>query len=197
MAAQIRTRYCSAARRWVAAGFVLSWLITAAYAVASDTPKVSITGGADTSGQNYTWTVTNHYASPIVFVEFPHYHAGVFFPPKGWESEATAIVEIGYKEEPGVCIGRTDSLDLAIDKGESGAFRMKIAPLPTRRGKGTVRVRFADRTEAAVAGVELPQQELIGDQYAPLIGLGVIFLVFVIVRTVRAKRRRGGGTGAA
>ncbi|MGB2985820.1 MAG: hypothetical protein WBE26_08045 [Phycisphaerae bacterium] len=153
--------------------------------------KVTITGGADASGQNYTWTVTNKHTSPIVYVEFPHYHAGLFFAPKGWSTESTALVRVGYKDEPGVCIAKSDSPTAGISAGQSVTFRMGIAPLPTRRGKGTVRVRFADGTEAGVTGVELPQPEVIGDKYAPLIGLGAIFLVWMVVRTVRgAKTRR-------
>ncbi len=158
---------------------------------AADKPKVTITGGADASGQHYAWTVTNRHTSPIVYVEFPHYHADLFFAPENWSTKTTALVNVGYKDEPGVCIARVESPAAGIHLGGALDFGMRIAPLPTKRGKGTVLVRFADGTESGVAGVELPQPRGVWDKYASLIGLGAIFLLWIIFRARRwAKARR-------
>ena len=158
---------------------------------AADKPKVTITGGADASGQHYAWTVTNGHTSPIVYLEFPHYHADLFFAPENWSAETTALVNVGYKDEPGVCIARAESPVAGIHLGGALDFGMRIAPLPTKRGKGTVLVRFADGTESGVAGVELPQPRGVWDKYASLIGLGAIFLLWIIFRARRwAKARR-------
>src|SRR5437868_3393823 len=43
----------------------------------------------DASGQNYAWIVTNNHTSPIVYVEFPHYHADTFHTPDGWDQKCT------------------------------------------------------------------------------------------------------------
>lgn len=163
------------------------WLVTTPPAPASGSPKVGIAGGADASGHNYRWTITNNHSSPIVSVEFPHYHADLFFAPEGWGTETTALVNVGYKDAPGECIATVDSPAKGIANGRSQAFGMRIAPLPTRRGGGTVIVRFADGSSARVDSVELPRPERIGDKYLPLIGLGMIFLVWVVFRAVRGR----------
>ena len=76
---------------------------------AAQQPKVTISGGADTSGQNYRWTVTNHYGSPVVYIQFPHYHADTFFAPDGWEKECTNLIRVGARNAPGTCTARADS----------------------------------------------------------------------------------------
>ncbi|UCC29594.1 MAG: hypothetical protein JSU86_15490 [Phycisphaerales bacterium] len=158
---------------------------------AAEEPKVTIVGGADASGHNYSWTVTNEYTSPIVYLEFPHYHADLFFAPESWSTETTALVNVGSKDKPGVCIARAESPAVGILPGRALNFGMRVAPLPTRRGQGTVLVRFADGTESGIAGVGLPQPGSAWDEYASLIGLGTIFLLWIIFRARRwAKTRR-------
>lgn len=157
----------------------------------AQSPKATITGGADASGQKYTWTVTNEYTSPIVYVEFPHYRAGLFFAPEGWSIETTGLVGVGDGKQQGVCSASVESPGAGIRPGETATYSMQIAPLATSRGRGTVYVRFADGTEARIAGVELPQRENVGDKYTPLIGLAAIFIIWVLVRAKgKAKRRR-------
>ena len=165
-------------------------MIAVSPAALADRPKVTIVGGADASGHNYSWTVTNGYTSPIVYVEFPHYHADLFFAPKSWSTETTALVNVGSKDEPGVCIARAESPAAGIPPGRALNFGMRVAPLPTRRGQGTVLIRFADGTESSVTGVGLPQPGSVWDEYASLIGLGTIFLLWIIFRARRWLRTR-------
>ena len=173
--------------RSLAAGFYFV-LLGSASVVAN--PTASITGGADASGHSYTWQVRNGGASPIVEVRFPHFRAGLFFPPPGWSNDCTALVHVGAKDEPGVCTARAVAPADGIAPGQSVAFSMQIASSGAKRGPGEVTVRFADGSETRVAGVELPQQEGLGDKYVSLIALGGVFIIFVAVQAVR-KRRQG------
>ncbi|MEK7732337.1 MAG: hypothetical protein AAB363_10825 [Planctomycetota bacterium] len=173
--------------RSVAAGFCVA-LIGPASALADS--AVSITGGADASGHTYTWQVANGGASPIVEVRFPHYRAGLFFPPPGWSNDCTALVHVGAKDEPGVCTARSPAPADGIAPGRSAPFSMQIAADGAKRGRGEVVVRFADGSETRIAGVELPQQEGLGDKYVSLIALGAVFIIFVAVQAVRKRRRR-------
>lgn len=155
-----------------------------------DTTKVVISGGPDTSGHNYAWTITNNHASPIVYVEFPHYHAGLFFAPEGWSTE-------GCENQPRMCAASAESPAVGIPRGQASTFRMRIDPRGAKRGEGTVLVRFADETRVNVGGVELPRSEAVADKYAPLIGLGAIFVVWMTVRTMRRAKRRRRATSTA
>jgi hypothetical protein len=152
--------------------------------------KATITGGADASGHQYSWTVTNKRSSPIVRVEFPHYRAGVFYAPDGWSTdESTFLVGVGVKDRAGVCIAQVTSTADAIAPGNSATFRMQIAAIGVQRRPGAVLLSFADGSEAAVSGVELPTRAGFAERNLSLIGLGTIFVVAVIVRGFRARRR--------
>ena len=49
---------------------------------------MAIEGGVRPSNrQYYDWKVTNHHTSPIIYIEFPHYHADTFGAPAGWTQE--------------------------------------------------------------------------------------------------------------
>ena len=167
-------------------------LVSAACAFASD-PSAGITGGADTSGHTYTWQVHNGGTSPLLQVRFPHYRAGLFFPPQGWSSDCTALVKVGAEDEPGICTSRSMAPADRIATGGLLTFAMQIAPAGAKRGPGEVTVRFADGSETRVGGVELPQRERAGDRYLPLFGLGGVFVTFVIARAVRNRSRRTRG----
>jgi hypothetical protein len=149
---------------------------------------VTIEGGPDASGDNYAWTVTNAYTSPIVYVEFPHYHATLFFAPDGWTTQSTFLVNVGVEDSPGVCAATAATEARGISPGRSGTFRMRIHQGGTRQGTGTVRVRFADGREISVPGVRLAVPEALSDRFGPLIGLGVVFLLLLVIQAVRRKR---------
>jgi len=168
--------------------------IVPAMAAANDA-QVSIEGGADEedpSGHNYTWTVTNHHASPIVSVEIPHYRADTFTAPKGWKTECTYLVGIGVPDKPGVCRAMPESPGAGLVRGASAEFRMRIAGGGTtpQPGRGRVLVRFADGSETAVEGVEVPQAPAASTRYIPLIGLAAIFAAVVAVREYRRRKTR-------
>jgi len=173
----------------------LCWMLPAQPAVGANTPKVTITGGVDITGDGYTWTISNDYASPIVYVKFPHYHATLFFAPDGWSTQSTFLVNVGVKDRPGICTARAEQPASGITRGNAGTFRMRIYQPGTRRGLGTVLVRFADDSELKISGVEMPTPEAISDKYAPLIGLGAIFIIWLAIGARRrAKARRAGAS---
>jgi len=152
-------------------------------------PQVSITGGADPSGHQYRWTVTNRASSPVVLVEFPHTQADLFLAPAGWKIRNTNLINVGVKSDSGVCRATVESSADGIDFGESAEFSMRIAPAGALRGVGNVRVRWADGTESWISGVELPIRPPRGETFTSLIALGAIFLGFVAVAAWRRKRR--------
>jgi len=169
-------------------------LVTACASVA-DGQAVVITGGADASGHTYSWQVRNEGASPLVEIHFPHFRGGLFFPPKGWSGDCTALVQVGAKDEPGICTARAPAPADGIAPRQSAPFSMQIASSGAKRGLGEVIVRFADGSEARVAGVELPQREAAGDKNLPLYGLGGLFAIFVIAQAIRKRRRRATSAG--
>jgi hypothetical protein len=152
---------------------------------AQPTAKATIAGGSDESGQRYRWTVTNHHAAPVIRVEFPHYMADLFTVPEGWHGELTD--PLGKTGRSGLFIASSADPTRGIAQGRSAAFDLKIGPAGTPRGKGDVLVRFADDTEILVRA-EVPVQEPAGDRHIALIGLGLIFGAFVLIRAFR----RGG-----
>jgi len=161
---------------------------------AAQQPRVTITGGADGSGQNYHWTVTNHYGSPVVYIQFPHYHADTFLTPDGWEKECTNLIHVGARKKPGTCTASVDSPGKGIASGHSAEFGMRLARGGGyHRRPGQVTVRFADGTQTIVGGVELPTASTTSERLYALIGFA---LVFVIVVYVQVRRRRKGAPAA-
>ncbi len=140
---------------------------------------VTITGGTDTAGHEYRWTVANKAASPIIYLEFPQYHGDLCLPPEGWTSELS----------PAACVCRAPSAIEGIAPGRSLDVRVRVGPLGAQRGQGGVIVRFADGTEKKVGGVDLPVPESTGDQFVPLIGLGIVMLVVILAQR-RGRRRK-------
>jgi len=157
-------------------------------AFAADPPNVMIKGGSSDSGHNYTWSVTNRYASPIVRITFPQYRATVFDVPDGWDRDCTHLLGSGSPDEPGTCTAEAIAPGTGIERGTSESFTMRVWQSGTQRTRGTVSIRFADGTQLDVAGVELPAREAFGDRYVSLLGLGSIFLVWLMVRAVRSKK---------
>lgn len=156
---------------------------------AAQQPKVTITGGADGSGQNYHWTVTNHCGSPVVYIQFPHYHADTFITPDGWEKECINLIRVGARNAPGTCTASVDSPGKGIAPGRSTEFGMRLARGGGHhRRPGHVTVRFADGTQTIVAGVELPTASSTSEQLYALIGFALVFVIIVIVQTRRRRK---------
>lgn len=148
-------------------------------------PNVAISGGADDSGQNYTWKITNEHDSPIIFVEIPQYKAAVGFPPDGWESKLTNPRGLGGRT--GFFRSEVGTEADGIAPGESATFGLTVSVRGTPRGKGDVLIRFADETETRVRA-EVPIKEAPVDRNVSLIGLSLIFAVFLVVRAVKRRK---------
>lgn len=150
---------------------------------------ISISGGADGSGHFYAWTLTNSGKHSVTEVEFPHYHATLFFPPSGWLYECTGLVAVGFKDKPGMCIARADGL-ARLAPGKSAEFKMQIASMGARRGQGIVRMVLDDGSTIKLSGVEIAMQEPTSEKHIPLIGLGLIFFTAMAVRALRTRRAK-------
>ena len=153
-----------------------------------DLPKVTISGGASDVDHSYTWTISHEHTSPIIYVEFPHYRASLFFAPEGWTTESTFLVNVGVKDKPGVCRAWAALPTSGITAGGAASFKMQVSRKGTVPRTGTVLVRFADGTEVNVPGVELPFRESFSDKYMSLYGLGVVFLLWVVIRAMRTRK---------
>lgn len=182
-------RYKGAMRRaWIV---VLLTGIGAGMAQAADA-KVVIVGGCDETGHEYTWQVTNRSSSRIVRIEFPHYAADLFSTPENWRQgtlKEMNLVNPGWKsKEGGVCWAEAKPPYPGLAPGQPATFGMRVAGMGALRGTASVRVVFADGTSTLVPGVELPQQPVRGSPYLALIGTGLIFGLFIVIREVRRRR---------
>lgn len=161
------------------------WLSADLATAQSDKP-VTITGGPNTANNQYRWEVTNHGPSPIVELSFPHYYGTLFLPADGWSVECTGLVNVGVKNPVGTCIVKADS---GISRGQTVEFAMRVQPLPTRAGEGVVSVALADGSTLQIAGVNLPQAQSTVSRHITLIGLGLVFGIGLLVRTLRNKSK--------
>ncbi len=181
---------------WLAA---VGW-VALAVPCAADEKKVTVSGGVDASG-SYRWTITNYYDSPIVFVQFGHYHGDMFLTPPGWKREATYLVNVGVPDRPGVCTAWVDSPKEGIPRYGSAEFGLRMAVISARVGKGEFLIRFADGTSTVVTGVTLPVAPEKIESYAGLIGFALLFAGLVgleLRRRLRARRAmRSASAGAA
>ncbi len=169
---------------------VAAWLVLLHSTALAADPKVTITGGAEDVGHHYSWVVTNQHWSPIVRVEFPHYRAYLFHIPEGWSAETTNLVHVGTKDEPGVCVAVAPSTVEGIARRQSAEFGMQVGDLRAKPRPGIVVVHFADGSEVRVDGVAMPTRVGVGDDHVPLIGLGLIFVVWLLLAAVRRRSRK-------
>jgi hypothetical protein len=151
--------------------------------VAAQPAKVVVAGGADPSGQNYEWTITNHHPSPLVFIEFSHFHADTFTAPAGWKKEITNPSIAGADESKGgLCRATAESPSSGISTGGSAAFGLRLARIGAPKGRGTMTVRFADGVSFAVTGVSLPVPPSSWERIGTVLLLGGAFVAFLIFR---------------
>jgi hypothetical protein len=153
----------------------------------ADQPAVSIEGGADLTGHNYEWIVTNNGRRAVTAVEFPHYRATLFFAPDGWRVECTNLQNVGVADASGVCRATAVDASSAVAPGRSGSFKMS-ASMATVPGGRSVIVSFGDGTTEQVGDVPVPQPEPLVQRYLPLIGLGVIAAAFALLRILARKK---------
>ena len=155
-------------------------------------PPVTIEGGADATGNNYAWTVTNNGKVPIVFIEFPHFGADGFTAPDGWEVHCTNLLNLGVRNPEGVCQATAKTPSDGIAPGRSASFHMRVSAQGAHSAPGQVKLRLEDGTELVAQNISLPQRESFGDQYISFIGLAIIFVVFVVATAVRRRSKRSG-----
>ncbi|MFQ5804855.1 MAG: hypothetical protein ACE5I3_00230 [Phycisphaerae bacterium] len=167
----------------------LTVLARVVVAASADEPAVTITGGADGTGQFYEWKVTNNHTSPVVYIEFPHFRGDTFSAPAGWAQEWKNRAMVGGgKPAPGWV--RTSVKDPAqgISPGDSARFVLRVSRAGADRRPGKVTVRFADRTEVTVADVELPTAKSFLERNVMGIGLAAIFALALLVHFRRRRK---------
>lgn len=164
-------------------------LLGPALTIAGDEPKVMIEGGVRSDNrQFYDWKVTNHHTSPIIYIEFPHYHGDTFIAPAGWAQEWKNRSMVGGKNAPGWVRTNVESPTEGIPPGGSAGFQMRIARAGALARPGQVAVRFADGTELIVADVELPSAQSFLEQNIMVFGLGLIFVVALLIHFHRRRK---------
>ncbi len=173
---------------------VVALLIPSGASAQSETPKVVITGGPDTTGQSYTWVVANQYDSPIVGVEIPHFGGGLFNGQEGWSADCTNLVGVGVDNEPGLCTGNADSPRYRVARPNTATFHLQLSARGAKQGVGDVVVHFADGTNATVGGVMVPVRESLVQKFSSVLGLAI---VGALVITIGGKRRRKAHKAAA
>lgn len=180
----------------VSARFLLirSAILCSLAGAADAADKVAIDGGRDGSGQNFSWTVRNQASSPIVWIEFPHYHADLFTVPTGWKQECTNLNVIGSEDKPGVCRGMSESAGAGIAPGSSAQFSMRLSRSSANKGSGTVQIKFADGSSASVSGVALPIAPSVWDHLLAPLAMGAIFVTAILIHRSSRKNRGSAST---
>ena len=145
---------------------------------ADDFRLVEVSGGADFSGYEYTWTITNRHTSPLVYLALSGHHVDVFTVPEEWTFKRIASGMVAIAGQ-----------GAGIATGRDATFKMRVEPKGAKRGRGNMTVRFADGTQYIVRDVEVPQPETNAETYMPLLGLAMMLLVVILARRKRARRR--------
>lgn len=170
----------------------LAMLLLAAEATAS--MEVTITGGADITGQTYTWVVTNGSASPVVAVRIPQYRGSWHRVPDGWSGEVEH--PRGEAGLAGTFIATADNQSAGIMTGASAEFQLGIVAEGTPQGFEEVEIEFADGTVALVRA-EVPIKEPVTDRNISLLGLGGIFILYLLVRAFKRREQPSDGSPAS
>jgi hypothetical protein len=182
---------------WARAGRVGTafWLLCAALSApaAGDEPGVKVESGLNDAGM-YVFRVTNQSSSPIVYVEIPHYLADQFMTPRNWKQECTFLSNIGVEKRPGLCSATAESPIFGIGPGETAEFSMRMGldgRNESRRGEGTMKVRFADDRSVIVAGVSVPVKPPEWENWGLIGGYVVIGLILLAIFARRRPKAKG------
>ncbi len=161
-------------------------LLVSAAAVAE--PRVAIDGGPDVTGHNYEWSISHDHDAPLIHVEFAHYRGDMFFAPDGWSIEIENPNSSDFT--PGKCVADSAT---GLARGQRGEFTLRINAAGAFVGRGDFLCRFADGIELRVpADVPVKRQSPI-EPYATPAAMGGMFIVFLLVRAIRARRRKPAG----
>ena len=140
--------------------------------------RVEIAGGADFSGHDYTWTITNRYTSPLVYLAMPGHDVDVFTVPDGWTAKRIATGFVA-----------TAATGAGIATRRDATFKMRVKPKGARRGRNSVIARFSDGTEFVIRNVEVPAPESSAEKFMPLFGLAAMLAVVIAVKRKRARSK--------
>lgn len=169
------------------------WLVLVGVRVATARAEnlgVKVVGEVDTSGQNFTLTVTNQSELDIKGIEVPHFRVDTWDAPDGWDKSGTNIQgREGRTGESGVLKAWTDKPLKMIRKGGSATFKMRVNRTGAPRGTGTARLTRADGSVISIPDVMLPTAPSSFSKYAPPTLLGAIFLLFLAYQIRRGKAR--------
>ena len=106
---------------------------------------------------------------------------------------AEVVCEAGSTKTSGTGTGVDVAVAVAVDVIVGVAVAVAVCVMVgvsvggTPRGKGDVLIRFADETETRVRA-EVPIKEAPADRNVSLIGLSLIFAVFLVVRAVKRRK---------
>jgi hypothetical protein len=170
-------------RRFLLATAGLCWAVVPSF-VSADC-AVTISGGPDEAGVRYVWEIQHDCPSPLIGIDFDHYMADLFEPPavEGWKVPVfTGKVGLGH------ITATADSPSYGVRPHTTATISLKTGRIGSVRALGTMQFRFADGSQLS-AQAYLPTPPPPGDQFGPLIGLGVIFAGFVLYRFLRGRRK--------
>lgn len=162
-------------------------VISAGTLVAASTPTV--TGGPDASGHNYSWSITNNDPSPIVSVQIPHFEGDLCLAPPNWTGSMSPTPRAHAPD--GACDYAATNDSTGITTGRAASFQLRVGPKGAARGKGVISIAYADGRKELVPA-QVPVRAPFGDQFVSLAALALIFVTFLTVRAFR--RKRGGST---
>jgi len=184
-----RTIAASPRRVWLVLGVSILIATSVSPARAAD-PPVTIERVAAESQQFFKWKITNGHTSPIVRLHIPQYHGDLFDAPPGWDQQWKNKAAVGGGEDaPGWVKTGVERPVQGIQPGRSAVFQLRIARVGAVSRPGTITVYFADGSEVAVAGVELPSAKSPLERHVMSIGLAVIFVLALLIHLHRQKKR--------
>lgn len=143
------------------------------------------------NARQFVWQITNNGRKPIVWFEASHYLGKLVDPPDGWaQTKLTANIGLGEKAAVGVVRCEAKTPYDAIRPGQSKAIGLRL----DRRGgycePDDVTVGFADGSTMVIGGVLCPAKEPFLRNNYPVIGLGVMFGLFLVYKVLRGKKPR-------
>jgi hypothetical protein len=161
-------------------------------APSADSAEVVVEGySAPDNPQEFEWMVENHGKVPIVRFRTQHFLGKLTVPPHGWiRSKMTGNIGEHQVRETGI-------LEFSVEKRPGGifpngrqAFRLRLDPTWTRAlTRATVEVEFADGRIVEIPNVYCPAKApFLRDNY-PVVGLGSIFVIFIIAQAARNRRK--------
>lgn len=141
--------------------------------------------------RDFVWIIRNNTMKSIDLVEVDHYEGTQLFKPPDWvETHRTGKVGIGIKPEPGKIRIEAKTKDARIHPKEKLRFGLRLSHRGGYVAPGTVRIGFSDGTELVLKDVPCPARPPFWLKHFPLIGLSVMFAMFLAAEILLDRRRR-------